>query len=83
MDVDVEEEDTRLVAEYDVGGGYTLLVVSCGRYGVTLELCHPGAAKPVELGWDGLAHPHPHALRWPGGGPGRAWGRPRQRVRGR
>lgn len=29
-----------------------------------MQLSHPGAARPVELGWDDLAHWHPHTLRW-------------------
>ncbi|TDE60274.1 hypothetical protein E1295_00015 [Nonomuraea mesophila] len=64
-DVDVSDDEYApdLVVEYGGGGGYALLV-SCTSYGVTLKLCHPGAAKPVELGWDDLAHWHPHALRW-------------------
>ncbi|TDB96034.1 hypothetical protein E1267_41335 [Nonomuraea longispora] len=64
-DVDVSDEEYApdLVVEYGGGGGYALLV-SRTSYGVTLKLCHPGAAKPVELGWDDLAHWHPHALRW-------------------
>jgi len=47
----------------DLGAGYALLL-SGSRYGVSLQLAHPGAEEPVELGWDDLAHWHPHALRW-------------------
>lgn len=29
-----------------------------------LGITGPGSTEPAELGWDDLAHWHPHALRW-------------------
>ncbi|GAA1090510.1 hypothetical protein [Nocardiopsis composta] len=55
-------EPDRTVAEYDLGGGYALLVRA--GHEETLELSHPGAERPVELGLIDLAHWFPHALRW-------------------
>lgn len=52
-----------LVATYDFGDGY-VLGVNCDITGASLELSHPGAAKPALLAWDDLVHWHPHALRW-------------------
>lgn len=60
---DREEEYDDFEAEYDLGDGYVFRVAS-GFYGSSLSLRHPGATDPVELGWDDLAHWHPHALRW-------------------
>ncbi len=61
--VEVAEEYDDHLAEHDVGGGYAL-AVECGDAIATVGLSYPGAAQAVELGWDDLAHWHPHALRW-------------------
>lgn len=37
--------------------------MDCDDSGASLQLSHPDATRPVELGWDDLTHRHPHALR--------------------
>ncbi|MEV6348990.1 hypothetical protein [Actinoplanes sp. NPDC051851] len=62
---DRDGEDSSVVVEFAVGGGYRLVLdidVSLDSY--ELGILVPGAVEPAELGWDDLAHWHPFALRW-------------------
>ncbi|MBO8195446.1 hypothetical protein ITI46_27920 [Streptomyces oryzae] len=59
-----EESGSEDSAEvYQADAGHAVQVVDAG-FELTLELVHPGAAKPVQLGWDDQAQWHPDALRW-------------------
>jgi hypothetical protein len=66
-DEDDEDEDeaSPLVAEFPVGGGYTLVLnIDAGLGMVRLAMRCPASVKTLELGWDDQAHWHPDALRW-------------------
>jgi hypothetical protein len=54
-----------LVAEFPVGGGYSLVLdIDTGLGVVRLGVRTPDSAQTLELGWDDQAHWHPDALRW-------------------
>lgn len=71
-DEDDEDEENEaepgvspLVAEFPVGGGYSLVLdIDTGLGVVRLGMRTPDSAQTLELGWDDQAHWHPDALRW-------------------
>lgn len=58
-----DDDDDDAVIEFDLGDGCALLA-GTGLCYASLESAHPGSTESAELGWDDLAHWHPHALRW-------------------
>jgi hypothetical protein len=64
-DEEEESEEAALDAEFEVGGGYrVLLTVDSQVDSYSLGIVAPDSADTAELGWDDLAHWHPYALRW-------------------
>ncbi|WP_406229557.1 hypothetical protein [Nocardia sp. NBC_01009] len=59
------DDDSALSVEFDVGGGYrVLLSVDTKADFHSLEIAVPDSPDAAELGWDDMAHWHPYALRW-------------------
>ena len=60
-----DEDESSLVVEFPVGGGYALVLeIWIGLHLVNLAMRTPDSAETLQLGWDDRAHWHPSALRW-------------------
>jgi hypothetical protein len=64
-DEDWDADDTALDVEFDVGGGYRILLTVDSQIDFySLGIVVPDSADAADLGWDDLAQWHPYALRW-------------------
>ena len=62
---DDEGDDSSFDVAFEVGAGHhVVLSIDVWTDSYSLGVTVPGADEPAELGWDDLAHWHPHALRW-------------------
>lgn len=65
FEADAPETEGSYQARFEVGAGFALtLDVNLAHCSFDLALVAPDLPKPAELGWDDLAHFHPHVLRW-------------------
>ncbi|RKF24072.1 hypothetical protein [Micromonospora globbae] len=64
-DADEDLDDSSLDVTFEVGSGHhVVLSMDASADSYSLLIATPDSPEPVELGWDDLAHWHPHALRW-------------------
>lgn len=64
-DESAEEQESH-TARFQMGGGFALVLeMTLALEHVDLALAAPGLPAPVEVGWDDLAHFHPHVMPWP------------------
>lgn len=64
-DEEDDDEDSSFDVAFDVGAGHhVVLSIDVWADSYSLGVTVPGSDEPAELGWDDLAHWHPHALRW-------------------
>ncbi|MFG2104043.1 hypothetical protein ACGFJ5_25975 [Micromonospora echinaurantiaca] len=64
-DADEDSADSSLDVAFEVGAGHqVVLSIDASADSYSLGVTTPDLAEPAELGWDDLAHWHPHALRW-------------------
>ncbi|MEV0630911.1 hypothetical protein [Nonomuraea wenchangensis] len=64
-DDDGDFADSAVDVAFEVGDGHhAILSMDASADSYSLLVTTPGLAEPAELGWDDLAHWHPHALRW-------------------
>ncbi|WP_334629106.1 hypothetical protein [Micromonospora sp. CPCC 205539] len=64
-DANEDSADSSLDVAFEVGDGHhVVLSTDASADSHSLGITTPDLVEPAELGWDDLAHWHPHALRW-------------------
>ncbi len=64
-DEEGDDDDLSFDVDFEVGAGHdVVLSIDVWADSYSLGVAVPGVDEPAELGWDDLAHWHPHALRW-------------------